>query len=290
VKDLGDISFKPDVKIDQKKLHELDIYQNLGRLNSLLSETIAKSSADALTLVLGGDHSLGTGSVHGSLLKHGDELKVVWIDAHADINTPRTSLTKNYHGMPVAHITGLFEDQFTGYDWLTKRLKMSNLVYIGIRDLDEAEKKFIADNQIKAFSPYEIDRLGGMENTVNEAFQYLGLDKRKAPIHVSFDVDSADAEVIGGTGTPSRFGLTAREINHLMRRLHRSECMVHMDVAEVNKALPDDKPYVHFHGDNPDIHTDSLTVYNTCEFLHYAFGKTHVDYIPHQCGPENTER
>lgn len=278
--DHGDISIPTDKHFEYQKQHDLDNYGELGHLLGRLSETIAKTDKDSFTMVLGGDHSLGCGSVHGSLLKHGDDLRVIWIDAHADINTVQTSITKNYHGMPVAHIMDIFGVPLTGFEWKTKKLNPRNIVFIGIRDLDEAEKEIIHAHKIRAYSPYDVERMGGIQKVFDEAIDYLDLRHHSHPLHVSLDVDSLDESVIGGTGTPSRFGLTGREIVLLMRNLHNLSSFKHLDVAEVNTSIQTDRPYVHYHGDNSDINTKSVTVYNTCEFVHYAMGKTHWELTP----------
>lgn len=277
IKDLGDITLPEDNPFEYPKKHDLDTYAKIGYLNGKLSQKIAQTSKNVTTLILGGDHSLGSGSIHGQLLKHGDDLRVIWVDAHADINTPKTSDTKNYHGMPLAHILGFMdEDSYTGFEWMKKRLNPKNLVLLGIRDLDAAEKKTIADNGIMAISTFEIDDLGGMKWAVEEAFKYLGIDDKKLPLHVSFDVDSSDSSVVGGTGTPSRYGLTEREIIYLMRKVSGSECLVNLDVAEMNTSIEFDGKYQKYHGDNQLLHTESLSLYNACEFIHYALGKKQV--------------
>ena len=277
ITDRGDIEYPKSRVAKYVKQHDLDLFENVGYLNGELSKTIAKTNQDSTTLILGGDHSLGSGSIHGQLLKHGDDLKVLWIDAHADINTPRTSPSKNYHGMPLAHILGLFEDEkLTGFEWMTKNLNKKNVVLLGIRDVDDGEKKILKDNGIKYFTPYDIEANGGIKATMDKAFEYLELNKPNAKLHVSFDVDGADASVVSATGTPCRFGLIERELIYIMRRIFESGKMVNLDVSEINPLLPDDLPLIRSHGDNPLIETNSLSLYNSIEFIHYAFGKKHA--------------
>lgn len=277
IRDKGDLTLPSEKTFINTPKHNLDIYEKVGHLNHLLSNAINNSSKNSTTLILGGDHSLGSGSIHGNLLKHGEDLKVLWIDAHADINTPQTSSTKNYHGMPLAHILGFFDDlKYTGFEWMTKRLKKENIVLFGVRDLDEGEKKTIADHKIKVFSTFDIDDCGGIKPAMAEAMSYLGLAKKKNPLHVSFDIDSASSTVVSATGTPSRYGLSERELIYIMRKVFDSGCLVNLDVAELNLKLADENDYVQYHGDNDLITTNSLTLYNVCEFIHYAFGKKHV--------------
>jgi arginase len=118
-----------------------------------------------LVLTLGGDHSIAIGTVSGTARaireRLGRELAVIWVDAHADINTPETSESGNIHGMPVAFLTGLAtEDKEDTFGWLKEHhlLSTNKLVYIGLRDIDKGEKKILRDHGIKAFSMNDIDR------------------------------------------------------------------------------------------------------------------------------------
>ena len=118
-----------------------------------------------LVLTLGGDHSIAIGTVAGTAKamreRLGREIAVIWVDAHADINTPETSDSGNVHGMPVSFLTGLStEEREEFFGWLRdeNRLNLRKLVYIGLRDVDPAEKLILRENGIKAFSMFDIDR------------------------------------------------------------------------------------------------------------------------------------
>ena len=120
-----------------------------------------------LVLTLGGDHSIAIGTIAGTsrAIKErlGREMGVIWVDAHADINTPETSESGNIHGMPVAFLTGLAkEEKADVFGWLgdEKALSLKKLVYIGLRDIDRGEKKILRENGIKAFSMHDIDKYG----------------------------------------------------------------------------------------------------------------------------------
>lgn len=123
------------------------------------------ASQGRLVLTLGGDHSIAIGTIGGSAKalreRLGREVAVIWVDAHADINTPETSGSGNVHGMPVAFLTGLAtEDRDEYFGWLQEenRLSLRKLVYIGLRDVDPGEKRILRENGIKAFSMFDIDR------------------------------------------------------------------------------------------------------------------------------------
>jgi len=121
--------------------------------------------AGKLVLTLGGDHSIAIGTISGTAKaireRLGREMAVIWVDAHADINTPETSESGNIHGMPVAFLTGLAEEKREDvFGWIKDEHKFNRkkLVYIGLRDIDRGEKKILKDHGIKAFSMHDIDR------------------------------------------------------------------------------------------------------------------------------------
>ena len=117
-------------------------------------------------LTLGGDHSIAIGTISGTAKaireRLGREMAVIWVDAHADINTPETSDSGNIHGMPVAFLTGLANEKRQDiFGWLRDAHKISTkkLVYIGLRDVDKGEKKILREHGIRAFSMHDIDKL-----------------------------------------------------------------------------------------------------------------------------------
>ncbi|KAJ3415182.1 Arginase, catabolizes arginine to ornithine and urea [Chytridiales sp. JEL 0842] len=186
-----------------------------------------------MALTLGGDHSLAMGTISGSSAVY-KNLGVIWVDAHADINTPETTETGNLHGCPVSFLTGL-AGKVDAFKWLKPCLPLDRIVYIGLRDVDAAEKKILRDNGIKAFSMHEVDRWG-IGKVMDMVFDYLG---RECPIHLSFDVDALDPSVAPSTGTPVRGGLTFREGHYIMETAHQSGALVAIDVMEVNPILGD---------------------------------------------------
>lgn len=189
----------------------------------------------SLALTLGGDHSVAMGTVSGSAAVY-PNLGVVWVDAHADINTPETTISGNLHGMPVAFLSGL-AGEIPYYDWLKPCLPLNRIVYIGLRDLDAGEKKILKDNQIKAFSMHEVDKYG-IGKVMEMALDFLGRD---SPIHLSFDVDGLDPTVCPATGTPVRGGLSFREGHYICEIVQETGNLVAVDIVEVNPALAADK-------------------------------------------------
>lgn len=147
-------------------------YRNMKRpkfcsaVTKEVSEQVYNYAKDGkLVLTLGGDHSIAIGTISGTAKamreRLGRELAVVWVDAHADINTPETSESGNIHGMPVAFLTGLAKEERPDvFGWLKEHhmLSTKKLVYIGLRDIDKGEKKILKEHGIKAFSMHDIDR------------------------------------------------------------------------------------------------------------------------------------
>lgn len=179
-------------------------------------------------------HKLKTqalGTVSGSLRAHPDAA-LIWIDAHADINTPATTPSGNLHGCPVSFLLGLPGTDVEPFKtWLPAKplLKSDSLVYIGLRDIDSGERKILRENGIKAFSMHEVDRYG-IGRVVEMALEHVNKGKEiKRPIHLSFDVDALDPSVAPSTGTPVRGGLTFREGHYICEALYETGCLVAMD-------------------------------------------------------------
>lgn len=212
---------------------------------SAVTQTLAKqvyshAREGRCVLTLGGDHSIAIGTIAGTARaireRLGREMAVIWVDAHADINTPETSGSGNIHGMPVAFLTGLArEDHKDMFGWIEPedRISVKKLVYIGLRDVDAGEKKILRENGIKAFSMHDIDR-HGIGRVMEMALGHIGND---TPIHLSFDVDALDPMWAPSTGTPVRGGLTLREGDYIAECVHETGSLVAMDLVEVNPTL-----------------------------------------------------
>lgn len=193
-----------------------------------------------LVLTLGGDHSIAIGTIGGTAKaireRLGREMAVIWVDAHADINSPESSASGNIHGMPVSFLTGLSrEDNEDFFGWLRPEnlISVKKLVYIGLRDVDPGEKRILRENGIKAFSMFDIDR-HGIGRVMEMALGHIGTD---TPIHLSFDVDALDPMWAPSTGTPVRGGLTLREGDYICECVHETGSLVAVDLVEVNPSL-----------------------------------------------------
>ncbi len=218
--------------------------RTVGIVNKILADQVYQhAKMGRLALQIGGDHSMAIGSISGIARgvkeRLGHDIKVVWVDAHADINTPETTETGNLHGMPVSFLTNLVKEKIEGLDWIEPCLKPENLVYIGLRDVDKDEKEILKKYNIKAFSMHEIDRYG-IGKVVDMTIEHLSKgEDAESPIHLSFDIDALDPSVAASTGTPVRGGLTFREGHFICEALYETGRLVGLDMVELNPAIGD---------------------------------------------------
>ncbi|RKP01916.1 hypothetical protein CXG81DRAFT_18348 [Caulochytrium protostelioides] len=229
----------------------------VSRVTEDLANTVAAFAEKKLIpLTLGGDHSLAMGTIAGTSRVYSN-LGVIWVDAHADINTPESTDSGNLHGCPVSFLMGL-AGKVPGFEWLQPCLATNRLVYIGLRSVDDGEKKILRDHKIKAFSMHDVDG-HGIGRVMEMALDYLGTN---APIHLSYDVDGIDPTVIAATGTPVRGGLTFREGHYICEKLYETGQLVAMDLMEVNPSLGE------------VITEKEQTIQVGCSLVRAAFGET----------------
>ncbi|GAA94076.1 uncharacterized protein L969DRAFT_96656 [Mixia osmundae IAM 14324] len=209
----------------------------VSRVNKTVADTIeANARAGRLTLTLGGDHSLAMATVSGTFRVHPDAC-LIWIDAHADLNTPLTTESGNLHGCPVSFLLGLEGCDIPEFSWIKPVLKADRLVYIGLRDIDAGERRILREQKIKAYSMHDVDKYG-IGRVVEMALDHVN-PNRDRPIHLSFDVDALDPSVAPSTGTPVRGGLTFREGHYICEAIAETGLLVSLDIMEVNPSLAD---------------------------------------------------
>lgn len=237
VSDLGDIVIQNQErqKVKNPNLKYLD--EIVKRTESLARKVEKSLSAGHFPLCLGGDHSMAIGSVSGisSFCKTNKiELGMIWIDAHADLNTEETTPSGNIHGMSVASLLGFGNSRLTNLHGFLPKLKPENVVMIGLRSVDPGERELIKKINLKSFTMTEIDRKG-IGFIIDKSLR--DLKSRVGHIHVSFDVDSIDPSIAPGVGTPVSGGLNYREAHLLMETIAECGCMSSLEVAEVNPIL-----------------------------------------------------
>ncbi|KAI1895230.1 hypothetical protein AGOR_G00104170 [Albula goreensis] len=236
VHDFGDLSF-PHLEKDEHFMH-VPFPRSVGRANKLLSNAVSSAVGAGHTCVmLGGDHSLAIGSVEGHSQQCPD-LGLIWVDAHADINTPLTSPSGNLHGQSVAFLLKELQDKMPdipGFSWMKPFLSCTDLVYIGLRDVDPGEHYILKNLGIQYFSMRDIDRMG-MQRVMEVTLDHL-LSRKQRPIHLSFDIDAFDPSLAPATGTPVNGGLTYREGIYITEEIHNTGLLSVMDLVEVNPTL-----------------------------------------------------
>jgi arginase len=198
----------------------------------IAAKVVEEVEADAIPLVLGGDHSVALGTLGGLAQVRGPG-GVLWIDAHSDINTPETSPSGNVHGMSLAAAMGLADEWFESGAWPLPAVDARRVALLGVRSLDDGERRLLREAGVRVFTMSEIDRIG-VERAVSEA-----LDRVSGGgfVHVSLDMDALDPEIAPGVGTPVRGGLTYREAHLALELVAESELAGSLEVVEVNPIL-----------------------------------------------------
>jgi arginase len=192
---------------------------------------IAAKAAGSIPIFMGGDHSIALGTIGG--VSHHEPVGVLWIDAHGDFNTPETSPSGNIHGMPLAALLGYGASQLVNVGRPGPILEPAQVVLIGVRDLDPAERVTLKRSGVGIYTMHEIDRRG-LAAVAGEALERLGHLPR---LHVSLDMDSLDPDEAPGVGTPVPGGLTYREAHLLMELVAASAQVGSIDVVEINPIL-----------------------------------------------------
>lgn len=229
VDDAGNIEVAVRNRLDQSNTSYASA---IAEACNALAEAGAQACKDGVTPVfLGGDHSMSIGSVSG--IATAGRTGVMWVDAHADLNTPETSPTGNIHGMPLATLVGKGLPELTGVGGEGPKIREEDTVLIGLRDLDPAEQEWLRSGDWIVYTMRDIDERGIAE-VVGEALERLShLDR----LHVSFDLDSLEPNEAPGVGTPVRGGLSYREGHLLGEMIGDSGRLTSLDVVEVNPIL-----------------------------------------------------
>lgn len=265
-KDSGDVA----VGVDDGEVAGMRAFGPLLQtVKQLCTRTGDALAGGNLPLVLGGEHTLVVGGISAALAKYGPNLGLLWIDAHADINTPGSSTTGNIHGMPIAALAGCPSetDGEADLQWRDllevlgpERLDLRNVAWYGLRDVDPAERECLKGMPI---TMHDIDR-HGVEETVRRCHDWF-VQRGVTHLWISFDVDALDPVLAPGTGTAVRGGLSYRE-GHLLaellaEHLAQPQCpyrLVGVDVVETN----------------PLYDTMNATAVMAVEWIASLFGKT----------------
>jgi len=228
---------------------------------ALAEVTYSKSEKGLFPLTLGGDHSVALGSLAG-VLRSRPNTGVIWVDAHADLNTPWISDSGNMHGMPIGLLMdemfpeGCDRTDIPGLSWLDEswegddswpaysaddpppRLRPNDIVYVGLRDVDQKEREAIKRLGIHHYTMYDIDRYGVGE-VMEKATRHLFKNDPARPVHLSYDIDAVDPAQAPATGTAVRGGLTYREAHFIAEFACSTGQLASADIVELNPTLSD---------------------------------------------------
>ena len=210
----------------------------IARTCERLAEMVEKAASEGrVPLVLGGDHSAAIGTVSGMsrhFRKSQRKTGLIWIDAHADMNTPATSPSGNVHGMPLACLIGLGPRELTHIGGHVPAVEPRSVALIGLRSVDDVERFNVQGAGIHTFTMRDIDERG-MVAVINEAVEIVSAGT--AGFHLSLDMDAIDPREAPGVGTPVRGGITYREAHLAMELICDSGRMTSMEIVEVNPVL-----------------------------------------------------
>ncbi|MBQ0041676.1 MAG: arginase [Clostridiales bacterium] len=233
VYDKGDI-IPPREGEDRKNMLRFD---QVVETNKQVYQSVRDSLKEGrIPIVMGGDHSIGAGSV-AAVAKHYEKegkIGVIWIDAHGDWNSDKTTITGNMHGMPFSAVCGWGPDEMVDYGQKPCFVEPSHAAQVGGRDFDPKEADRMKQAGLNVYPIYDIDKRG-MRDVMEQAI--ADASNGTVGIHLSFDVDAITPEYAPGTGTPVENGITAREALLAVKLIAKSGKLLSMDIVEVNPIL-----------------------------------------------------
>jgi len=237
VEDIGNIDVRqPEERpYGEKKARYLE---EIGEACKSIAEIVRKAlDEDLMPLVLGGDHSIAAGTAAGVAAhfhKAGKRAGLIWLDAHADMNTPETSPSGNVHGMPLASIMGYGPAELTELGGVKPMIESRNVALVGVRELDAKERRLIKESGVHIFTMRDVDERG-MREVMADALRFAG--DETAGIAVSLDMDFVDPSDAPGVGTPVRGGVTYREAHLALEMIADSRSLVSMELVEINPVI-----------------------------------------------------
>lgn len=236
VYDLGNL-YIPDIPSSEKYMyHEkikylkpiLDINNNLAHL------VYSALSSKSFPFIIGGDHSLGLGSISGAS-KYYDDLAVIWIDAHGDLNTYKTSPSGNAHGMPLALALGVGEPSLINVYYDGPKIKPENVYVIGARDLDAGEIQLSKELNLNLYTMDIVNKIG-IDTVIKKVIDKIN-SSNIHNVHLSFDIDVLDKSLVPGTGTPVENGFNIEEGKKILEGFLSTGLIKSMDFVELNPNI-----------------------------------------------------
>jgi arginase len=237
VEDLGNVSVEQAESVPDGPANAKYLPQIAATCEQLAAQVEAAISSDKFPIVIGGDHSVAAGTVAGvssRFHRAGQTVGLIWIDAHADMNTPGSSPSGNVHGMPLACVIGKGPKELTDIGGFAPKVDPHNVAIVGLRDVDDKEKAHVHKTGVRGFTMRDIDERG-MRAVMEDAIRIATAGTEG--FHLSFDMDSVDPDEAPGVGTPVRGGITYREAHLAMEIISDSGKLISMEVVEVNPVL-----------------------------------------------------
>lgn len=237
VSDAGNVDVSPAESIskDNEKHRYLP---EIAKVSQQLADRVeAALQENAIPVILGGDHSIAIGSVAGVssfYRKQGQSIGIIWLDAHADFNTPETTPSGNIHGMPLAAILGYGAPELTHISGFAPKVHPENVVLLGIRSVDPEERELLRQAGFRTITMSELDERG-MGSVINEAIEIAS--RGTAGFHITMDMDFIDPLYAPGVGTPVPGGATYRESHLAMEKMAQSGHALSVEITETNPLL-----------------------------------------------------
>ncbi|MCF6464610.1 arginase [Clostridium sp. Cult2] len=236
VYDLGNL-YIPHIPEEDKYAHHKKIkyLKPVIDINTNLAHSVFSAlSSNSFPFIIGGDHSIGLGSISGSSEFH-NNLAVIWVDAHGDINTHETSPSGNAHGMPLGASLGAGESSLVNVYYDGPKVKPENVFIVGARDLDEGEIKLAEELNLNLYTMDNI-KMVGLKSVIHEIINKVNNSNVDA-IHLSFDIDALDKSLVPGTGTPVENGFNLEEGKLILKEFLNTGLIKSMDLVELNPHL-----------------------------------------------------
>ncbi len=239
VYDLGNICVPAATDEDKfASAPDMKFFKEVYQVTNNLAEVVANSlSAGKFPLIIGGDHSVGLG-VGSGVSSQLDNLAIIWVDAHADINTNITSPSKNMHGMPLAALMGVGDERLVNLYRKGVKVKPENVVLMGCRSIDEGELALIDELDLQLYTTENIKQRGVIEVFAELEERFAQLDVQN--IHLSLDIDVLDAQFVPGTGTRVENGINLDELYTILDRIIATGKLRSMGLVELNPRLDED--------------------------------------------------
>lgn len=221
---------------EEPRINKIRNLKEIGEYNRSLYTSILKHvKPEDFLLTIGGNHSVASTTISALLTIQKSNLGVIWVDAHGDCNTPDTSLTGNYHGMPLAHVLGLFRNT-EHLNWGQLELDLGSIAMIGVRDLDAQEKELMDNLGLVYFTMDQV-KSQGIKTIMEKAIKHVDPDNKKM-MHLSLDVDGLDPSIFPGTGTKVPDGISLEQYKVIADSLRScGQRFCSMDLVELNFGI-----------------------------------------------------